>query len=114
MRSADGRFLPGISGNPSGRPKVAAELRELAAEYTEDAVLTILSVMRNKKVSPAARLTAAGMILDRAWGKPHQTVDSNTHVSGNLSHEQWIDKLDAEDAEFRARAAKLFNGAVQP
>jgi hypothetical protein len=43
--------------------------------------------------------------LDRAWGKPHQTVDSNTQNSGGLTHESWIDKLDAE--ELRARAAKL-------
>jgi hypothetical protein len=28
-------------------------------------------------------------------------------AAGKLSHEDWIDKLDAEDAELRARAAKL-------
>jgi hypothetical protein len=43
------------------------------------------------------------MILDRAWGKPVQPVDSNTHISGDLTHENWIDKLDAEDAELRAK-----------
>jgi hypothetical protein len=43
--------------------------------------------------------------LDRAWGKPHQIVDNNTHISGGLTHENWIDKLDAE--ELATRAAKL-------
>jgi endonuclease III len=33
------------------------------------------SVMRNTKASPGVRLQAASLILDRAWGKPAQTVD---------------------------------------
>jgi hypothetical protein len=44
--------------------------------------------------------------IDRlSAGKPVQQVDSNTNISGGLTHENWIDKLDAE--ELRARAAKL-------
>jgi hypothetical protein len=31
-REANGRFLPGLSGNPSSRPKVVAEIRELARQ----------------------------------------------------------------------------------
>jgi hypothetical protein len=109
-----GRFKKGTSGNPGGRPKLLQDVRDLAREYTREAIETFVHVMKNVKAPATARIAAASALLDRGWGKPYQTVDSNTHVSGNLSHEQWIDKLDAEDAEFRARAAKLFNGAMQP
>jgi len=34
--------------------------------------------MRDKKVSPAARISAAAAILDRAYGRPSQQVDLNT------------------------------------
>jgi hypothetical protein len=101
------RFKKGTSGNPGGRPKLLQDVRDLAREYTREAIQTLVQIMQNPKAPAAARNAAAGMILDRAWGKPHQTIDSNTHLSGGLTHENWIDKLDAEDAELRARAAKL-------
>jgi hypothetical protein len=48
MRNANGTFVP--AGNPSERPKVAVELRALAAEYTEKAILTIVTVMQMTKL----------------------------------------------------------------
>jgi hypothetical protein len=35
------------------------------------------------------------------------------NISGGLTHEQWINRLDAEDADFHAAAARLINRAVQ-
>jgi hypothetical protein len=99
------RFQKGTSGNPGGRPKENATLRELALRYTEEAVLTVAAIMQDKKAASNSRLAAANIILDRGHGKPHQTVANSTHISGGLTHENWIDKLDAE--EVRARAAKL-------
>jgi hypothetical protein len=40
MRDKSGRFIPGISGNPSGRPREVGNVRELAREYTEDLLAT--------------------------------------------------------------------------
>jgi hypothetical protein len=99
------RFKKGTSGNPGGRPKGNPNIAALALKNSERAIATIIKIMDDEKASSNTRLAAAVHILDRAIGKPVQQVDNNPHLSGGLSHESWIDKLDAE--EVRQRAAKL-------
>ena len=69
-------FKKGQSGNPGGRPKVVAEVKELAREHTSEAIETLVSIMTNPKSAPAARVSAANSLLDRGYGKPPQ------HISG--------------------------------
>jgi hypothetical protein len=57
-------FQKGQSGNPGGRPKVVAEVRELARQHTSKAVETLVSIMSNHKAAPAARVSAANALLD--------------------------------------------------
>ena len=38
MRDKNGRFLPGISGNPGGRPREVGDAREMTRDHTEEAV----------------------------------------------------------------------------
>jgi Family of unknown function (DUF5681) len=65
-------FKKGQSGNPGGRPKIVAEVRELAQEHTGQAIETLVSIMTNPKSAPAARVSAANALLDRGYGKPPQ------------------------------------------
>src|SRR5215831_13624495 len=67
-------FKKGQSGNPGGRPKVVAEIKELAREHTGDAIQTLVSIMTNPKSAPAARVSAANSLLDRGYGKPPQHI----------------------------------------
>ncbi len=67
-------FLRGVSGNPGGRLKEAAHVRDLARERTEEAVQTLTTVMRSGKTEQA-RVRAAEALLDRAWGWPTQEVE---------------------------------------
>ncbi len=55
--------------------KATAEVRELAREYTEDALKTLVQIMTGKKESAAARVAAANAVLDRGHGKPAQAVE---------------------------------------
>jgi hypothetical protein len=71
------RFQKGQSGNPGGRPKVLGEVQELARQYTAEALETLRDIMRDKKAPPAARALASNSILDRAYGRPPQTVNAN-------------------------------------
>ena len=67
-------FKKGQSGNPGGRPKVIAEVKELARAHTGEAIDTLVSIMSNPKAAPAARVSAANSLLDRGYGKPPQHI----------------------------------------
>jgi Family of unknown function (DUF5681) len=67
-------FKKGQSGNPGGRPRVVAEVPELARAHTVEAVETLVSIMTNPKSAPAARVSAANALLDRGYGKPPQHI----------------------------------------
>ena len=69
-------FKPGRSGNPGGRPKLPEDVknvRELARQYTSQAVAALVEVMQESK-SDAARVAAVNALLDRGWGKAAQPV----------------------------------------
>ena len=58
MRDKNGRFLPGMSGNPGGRPRKVGHVRTLARKHSEGAIKTLADLMRHAK-SDAARGVAA-------------------------------------------------------
>lgn len=66
-------FQKGKSGNPGGRPKENPELKELAREFTAEAVKRLAFWLRSDNAR--ASVSAAGILLDRGWGKPDQKID---------------------------------------
>jgi hypothetical protein len=62
----------GQSGNPGGRPKVAAEVKELARNHGPAAVARLAKLMMSKNQRVAVAACVA--ILDRGYGKPAQAV----------------------------------------
>jgi hypothetical protein len=56
---------------PNGRGAAFKHLRELARSYTEEAVLTIVNIMRKSR-DDRLRLDCANAILDRGFGKPRE------------------------------------------
>jgi len=75
-------WKPGESGNVHGRPKKYHQVLKLARAATPEAVETLKQCMRDKNAPWANRVTAAGMLLDRAWGKPTQQVELDTQAAG--------------------------------
>ena len=69
------RFAPGQSGNPGGRPKALRSVEEEARKHTALAMQTLASIANDIKAPPAARVTAASVLLDRGWGKARQHME---------------------------------------
>jgi hypothetical protein len=80
----------GQSGNPDGRPKRPAtieahrtitDVKAAAREMTPKALATLEQVMDDPKAPPAARVGAATAVLDRAWGRPTQSIEGQVDLS---------------------------------
>lgn len=76
MRDDSGRFIPGISGNPGGRPKgIAAKARE----HTDRALEVLVNALDDD--DSRVRIAAAKELIDRGYGKP---VTMTADVSNRL------------------------------
>jgi hypothetical protein len=64
------KFEKGQSGNPSGRPKTDFRVKELAREYTEQAITALVDALADERT----RVAAAIALLDRGYGKPAQAL----------------------------------------
>lgn len=67
-----GRFPKGRSPNPGGRPKAVVDLVTRARALTPAALDVLEAALASD--DDRVRLAAAGMLLDRGWGRPPQAV----------------------------------------
>lgn len=77
-------FMKGQSGNPSGKPKLTKDGRsvaEMARDFTDKALNTLVDIMEDDQLPAAARVSACGHILDRGWGKPTQPIDAGERMA---------------------------------
>jgi hypothetical protein len=96
-------FVKGHSGNPGGKPKLEAGVRELARKYTRKAINTLIGILDDPKANAAARSFAANSLLDRGYGKPTQHIETNVTILDSLS-----------ETELRALAAAIAGLAGEP
>lgn len=70
-------------GRKAGTPnKATAAIKDIAGQYTEQAVTTLVSILAGGEGIPAAaQVAAAKELLDRAHGKPGQSVD----ITGDMT-----------------------------
>lgn len=76
-----GRFPPGVSGNPAGRPKKGLTLTEVMRDYLEevepghDKTRKEEFVAKVAKLAYAGDLTATKLIWNYIDGMPRQSID---------------------------------------
>ena len=91
LRGSDGRFLPGKSGNPTGRPKRTAEEQKVLDDIkalAPQAVKRLAELLNGKvKISPYALLQAISLVLDRTFGRPEAAL----RVAADLPDDMDID-----------------------
>jgi hypothetical protein len=84
-------FKSGQSGNPAGRPKrpqtietrqIIADVRAAARDLTQEALNTLVTVMKDSKAPAAARVSAATAILDRGHGRPTHAIRHSGAIVG--------------------------------
>jgi hypothetical protein len=72
IRDERGRFKPGFSGYPPGRPPVPPEVREAARALGPEAIERLAHWMRSN--DPTASIPAAKLLLERGYGKSVQPI----------------------------------------
>jgi hypothetical protein len=71
-------FVKGQSGNPSGRPKLPAELKTKLRKGADKGIAYWLELVSDGEAKPEYRIRAAENLVAYAYGKPAQAVDITT------------------------------------
>lgn len=67
------------AGRPKGqRNKITADIKAIAQSYGEEAIVALVEIIRDGEAPAAARVAASREILDRGYGKAHQSVDHSS------------------------------------
>jgi len=95
-RTPEGRFAPGASGNPGGRPKGIRELREAleAGGAPEKMAKVILDGLTHEDIR--VRLEAFDRAADRLYGRPG-TLD--VPLQSVLRHDEQPSASQVEEAQ---------------
>ncbi len=77
-RTKTGKFMPGTSGNPGGRPADTQETREgkeMLRAASPAACQLLCDTINDPEAKLELRIKCAEIVLDRVYGKPQQAVE---------------------------------------
>jgi hypothetical protein len=74
MAKGHGGSRSGAGRKPGVVSKAKIDIAERAKTHGDAALATLVNVMNDREAPHSARVSAANAILDRGFGKPHQSV----------------------------------------
>lgn len=74
MAGKHGGKRPGAGRKPGAVSKAKREIAEEAKQYAGQALVTLAEIMGDPDAPHSARVSAANAIIDRGYGKPHQST----------------------------------------
>jgi len=84
------------------RVRVMKEVKSLCRENSEAAIAALIDVMNSKTAPPAARVTAANSILDRAFGRPTAVVEAKISTYDSMSEQELIEFIAGQTIDVEA------------
>ena len=101
-----GGFRRGQSGNPGGRSKLPADIREAFKAKAPQALEVLTRCLQSGDDRVA--MMAAQAILDRGYGRPTQSIDANINDNPvryivelpkkSATTQEWLEDIRREDA----------------
>jgi len=67
-------WKPGQSGNPSGRPKMPVELKEMLKRIAPEMFQVVIDIAKDPKSKPSDRIKASEILIERVYGKAAQPI----------------------------------------
>jgi hypothetical protein len=107
-------WKPGQSGNPRGRPPAPVDIAALAREHGPRCIAVAAELLDDP--DSRIRLGALTALLDRGFGKPRQTIETNDPASPGLLHllaAETISQQIVEAFERREQPATI-KGCAEP
>ena len=96
---ADAGLIPTPTGGgspprkPLPRKRIPADLRSLARGHTELCIKVLAGIVSQETVPPGARVSAAGILLDRGWGRAPQVHNDEDGGSIQVIIRQIVDVM---------------------
>jgi uncharacterized protein with von Willebrand factor type A (vWA) domain len=84
------------------------KVKKLARENSEAALQAVIDIVVNPRSKPSDKIRAAELILDRAWGKPAQSLELTSR-----SEENPLLEIVRSDPELTEIAENLFRLAMK-
>lgn len=110
MAKSSTTWKAGQSGNPSGRPKLVTEVRDMARKYTPKAINRLVELVDSETGTTA--VAACKELLDRAWGRASQFLDIDQTVRPGAPCPEYAPDTKELMARLRkGRAGPTVNGA---
>lgn len=73
------------AGRPAGsRNKVTADIKEIAQSFGEEAIKSLVEIVRDGEAPHAARVSAVKELLDRGYGKAKQALEHSGGMTYNV------------------------------